>query len=925
MHDGIIGRERELAAVADFLAAGSEGPRALLLRGEAGIGKTTLWHGAVARAEAASMLVLACRPAEAEASLGFAALADLLQPLVDRVLPALPEPQRRALAVALLREEGGDEPLDQRAVSSATSTVLRMLAGAGPVLVAIDDAQWLDRPSANVLDFAFRRLAGRPVLVLVAERTEPGTRQARSFDTVLPGDRTTRVDLGPLSAAAVHDVLEARLGRTFTRRSVASIERVSAGNPLFALEIGRLSPEDPSALLGPLPVPDRLLGLIEARLSTLPPRARVALVTAAALRAPTVERVRAAIGATPSQWREAVEGAESNGIVEVQGGRLCFVHPLYAAAVYASAPAPERRAVHRRLAVVVADIEERARHLALGADGPDADLAALLDTAAEHARSRGAPESAAQLAESARHLTPEDRTADAHRRTVDVAEYRFHAGEAAAARRLLRTVLDGEAEGRTRADALRLLGEISYHQESFPDAVALFVEALDHVGDDARVASGVELRLALCLRALGRFTEAEAHTRRALELTEALGDAALHAEALAVMARLDLVLGRGLDEAMLQRALELEDPNRQVAMQLRPTKVAGDVLLYVGALRRSVRLLERERLRVLERGEDADLPFVLSHLTWAECWRGRLREAAGHAQESVDVAFQVGGPSVQAMALAFAAVVAAHRGEADETRHRAGDALALAAASGFHTATVWASWALGLLEISLDDAGAAHAALESLTAAVEREGLVEPVRAMFLPDEIEALIGLRDLERATRLVDMLDAAAERLGRVWALVQARRCRALLLSAAGDLEGAARSAAAALELSEGVELRLELARTLLVAGQIDRRRRKKASARHTVERALAIFEEAGAEAWARRARVELERSSGTRGGSELTAAERRVAQLAAAGLTNREVASQLFMSAKTVEAHLATIFRKLGIRSRVQLGARLPSED
>lgn len=916
----IIGRERELEAVAHFLTHLERRPGMLVLAGELGIGKSTVWEEALERAGAFPLRVLTARPAEAEIGLAFAALADLLDPVVDDVLPALPDPQRRALAIALLREEPGPRPLDQRAVSAAATTALRTLARGGPVVLAIDDAQWLDRPSTHVLQFALRRLDDAPVGLLACQRVERGERPPL-FAGAVAEDRVTRVDLGPLSLAALHDLLKERLGRSFTRRTLVDMSTAADGNPFFALEIARSLPVDPASRPGELRIPGRLLELVEGRVRALPERARLALLVAAALRSPTVDQVRAVTGHPPADCRQELEQAESNGIVAIEGRRLRFTHPLFAAAVCASAPPAERRRIHLRLASLMTEIEDRARHLALGAEGVDADLAAFLDEAAEHARSRGAPESAAELVEWARALTPAGHAADVRRRTVRAAEYRFHAGELRPARELLGAVLAEEPGGRLRADALRLLGEIRYHEDSFPEAIRLFEEALIHVDDDPRTESAVQLRLALCFRAVGDFRRAEPHTRRAVALTELLGDGPLHAEALAVMARLDLLLGRGLDQEQLSRALELEDPNRQVAMQLRPSKIAGDLLVYVGELDRSVRVLEQLHARAVERGEDSDLPFVLSHLTWSECWRGRLAEAAAHAEESLEVATRLGSPSVQSMALVLAAVVAAHRGDAARTRQWAEQGLALAESSGWHTPLVWGRWALGALAVSLGDARAVGAALGPLTETVEEEGLAEPVRAMFLADEIEALVALGDLDRATRLTDLLEAAGRRLRRGWAILQAGRCRALVLAARGDVDGAARVAHDALTAGQDVELRLEVARTLLVAGQLERRRRRKAEARALLAQALAIFQAAGAQLWATRVNAELERAASRRAGHQLTSSEQRVAVLAAAGLTNREVAAKLFVSPKTVEANLARAYRKLGIHSRAELGARL----
>jgi DNA-binding CsgD family transcriptional regulator len=227
-----------------------------------------------------------------------------------------------------------------------------------------------------------------------------------------------------------------------------------------------------------------------------------------------------------------------------------------------------------------------------------------------------------------------------------------------------------------------------------------------------------------------------------------------------------------------------------------------------------------------------------------------------------------------------------------------------------------------VLALSLDDPQAADAALAPLAAPFEQEEVPDPIRPFFLPDEIEALIGLGRLDPAERLLTNFEAAARRLRRGWALMMAARCRALLLAARGDLDDASGTMGEALTLCEGLELRIEVARTLLLAGQLERRRRKKRVASEYLQKATAEFEEMGARLWAERAKAELRRV-GLRPSApdELTASERRVAELTASGLKNREVAAQLYLSPKTVEATLARVYRKLEIHSRAELGARL----
>jgi DNA-binding CsgD family transcriptional regulator len=277
---------------------------------------------------------------------------------------------------------------------------------------------------------------------------------------------------------------------------------------------------------------------------------------------------------------------------------------------------------------------------------------------------------------------------------------------------------------------------------------------------------------------------------------------------------------------------------------------------------------------------------------------------------------------MRSLALAHAAIRAAYAGDAELTRHQAGECRSFAQRANYQTAVLWAGWAEALLALSLDEPEAADAALGPLTAPFEHEPVPDPIRSFFLPDEIEALIGLGRLEPAERLLAKFEAAAERLRRGWALMMAARCRALLLAARGDIEAASRASAEALALCEGLELRIEVARTLLVAGQLERRRKAKRSAADHLGEAVALFEPMGARLWAERARAELRRV-GLRPSArdELTESERRVAELAASGLKNREVAAQLYLSPKTVEATLARAYRKLGIRSRAELGARL----
>lgn len=368
----IISRRPERVAAEEFLDAAAGGARALLLEGEAGIGKTLLWQEALERARARGFRVLSARPAGSEVELSFAALGDLLDGALELALPELPAPRRRALETALLLAEPEGPAPDQRAVALAFLGALRILAGSGPLLVAVDDLQWLDASSGSVLAFAARRLGDEPVALLAAARATPGAPVPFALDRAFPEGSFRRLALGPLSVGAVHELLRTRLGLTLPRWALARVHEAAGGNPLFALEIGReltrqgsqVSPEEP------LPVPVDLRELMRDRLARLSEHASDALLAAAALSQPTASLVEE-VASEPAPGSAGLEEGLRAGVVELEGERVVFSHPLLRSVCYANAGPSRRRAVHARLAEAVSDPEERARHLALAAEAPD--------------------------------------------------------------------------------------------------------------------------------------------------------------------------------------------------------------------------------------------------------------------------------------------------------------------------------------------------------------------------------------------------------------------------------------------------------------------------------------------------------------------------------------------------------------------------
>jgi DNA-binding CsgD family transcriptional regulator len=912
----MVGRQVELEAAERFLDSVAAGPAALVFQGEPGIGKTTVWRETAARAVARGLTLLACRPAQAEAKLSYAGLTDLVASVATgEALAQLPAPQRLGLEVALLQSTPGTHAPDPRVVYAAFSSLASALAEEEPVVVAVDDVQWLDRPSQAAVEFALRRLGERRIGFLLAERIgdsavlSPGL--ARALDEV----GAARLELRPLTVSALHDVLSGALGHAPPRPVLIRVTSAARGNPFYALEIARELQLHGALSAGEaLPIPNDLSELVAARIRRLPRRTQDALLEAAALATPTLELLD----------REALERAEEAGLVQIRGERVAFAHPLFASAVYASAAAGRRRALHERLAGLVPDAEERARHLALAADGPSEEIALALEDAAGQARSRGSPEAAAELLELATRLTPPEERAREASRMLAAAEHHFHAGDLGRARALAEDVLARSLGGPTRGHALRLLGEIRYHESSFAEAVPLFEEALTLLAGDHHVVD-LHVNLAYAYVNLGDIPAALPHARTGAEQAAELGDDGLHAVALAVLVIVAFYAGEHLDRERLEGALALEDHDRQIVMPMRPSLIAGIVLHVSDELERAEELFTALRQQTLDRGEDSDLPLLAAQLSMVVRRSGRPRDALVYVDEGHEIARMVGSATGQVLLLAERCHGRGLLGDVEGARADAAEAERLAIESEYWFGNLWTRWGLASLELALGNAAAAREAMEPVAGMVEQRGSCDPISATFLPSAIEGLIGVGELERAETLIGILEEHGRFHERRSALASAERARALVLAARGDLGRAREEAERALALGPP-GLPFDVGRGYLVLGQIERRTRAKRAAREALERALAVFESVGAELWAERARAELERT-GVRhvASGELTPTERRVAELAAQGMTNKQIGEAVFASPKTVEANLARAYRKLGIRTRAELGRVLAERE
>lgn len=913
----VIGRDEELGSLQAFLADVDEGPTALVLSGEPGIGKTILWEAAVEEARDGFGRVLSCRGVEAEASFAFAGLSELLGGVREETVSALAPPRRRALEVALLLAEPGDQTADAHAIGLAVLDVLRLLLEHGPVLVALDDVQWLDASTAAVLEVAVRRLREERVGLLATVREGPGLTAALQLERCLPAERLTRVSLSPLSVGALHHLFSERLGMELSRVELARVHETSGGNPFFALELARAG-----ARLEPgmrLPVPDSLGALLGERLARLPVETREILLAAAAAGRPTVD-VIAAVHGQPASVEDALELAVREGVVEFDGSRVCFAHPLLASICLDRAPARQRRAVHRTLAGAIRDLEERARHLALAAEGPDAGVAGDLDAAAERAAARGATAASAELRELATALTPPEHAAERRRRRLAAAELYRLAGNGERAAALLEQLLTEAPPGAERADVL--FGLVMTLRGGPPTMIELSEEALaEAAGDDKRSARilahqvGVRLWDADVQAALSR-------ARAALEMAERVGDPALLSFAIARVGTAEGHAGE-ITPGLLERGVQIEERHGLVLEYTDSSRYAlARARMRVGELDWPRVVLGDMEAAAAARGDESTRVMVLWSLSMLEWIAGRWEQALDHANGAYELTELTQHPHALLWVGRVKALVEADLGRVNDARASAEEGLAFARANSSQLGTIYCLGTLGRLELALGDLEAAGAYLRELPARLLAGGLNDPTAPIWA-DAIETLTGLDDRERAREYLEHYERNSRRLASPWAVASAARCHGLLAAGEGEAEAAFEAYERALAELQGHPAPFERGRTLLCLGSARRQARQKRLARDALERALAIFDELGARLWADKARAELRRISGRRRASEeeLTEMEERVARLAAEGRSNKEIAAELFVSVHTVGAHLSRAYRKLDIHSRSQLAARL----
>lgn len=903
----VVGREREIAETSGFLTAATQRSCGLLLVGEAGIGKTTIWSAAIDEAALRGFDTLVARPSEAETELAFAALTDLLARVDSSALAELPNVQRTALEQALGRSTRGST-VDPMAVALATLAVLRRLSDSSPVLIAVDDLQWADVPSLRALTFAFRRLEAAPVGLVATVRTGfelEVTRLAKR-----DGNSLSRIDIGGLEKRHLARLVFERNGHTLSPPQLERLARLSGGNPYYALELSATG--DPG-----LGVPESLAVALRARLSGLSGPARVTGLTAAVL-GRFDESVDRGVGGSVDG--SGLEELRTAGVVGVRGGRPWFVHPLLASTLLEMHTPGELRAVHLSLAATLADPDERALHLGRGTEGASEAIAIELERAASRLDARGAPETAASLAERAAELTPASDTVARTRRLITAADLYQAAGEGRLhVLPLLERLAEALSAGPDRARVLVRLGWLGAQLDTLTasDAVAYQHRALTEAAGAPDVDAAAHAVLARLLGTGGDYRAGLRHAEQAVAAGAAPASNLMFPSPVGELGTAKLFAGKGFDEQLFAHGIELESRLGRVGEPYQsPNLQLALALLYTGAIPRARQILLELLALATEFERVRSTAGCFLHLVELEVRAGHLRQAAAYAAEFADLDRQLRGEASGEWYPS--GLVATHLGRIEDARRILTDGIEY---SRSIESTIWLAhqqWALGHLELSVGNLASARELLVPLPPLLRETGLgewsVHPVH----PDAIETLVGLGEIDEAAGLTAELEAYGHRLDRPWGIATAARSAALIASARGQTDEALEFAERALAEHERLEWPFERGRTLLVTGAILRRVGRRRDAAAMLAEARAVFTSVGNPLWVTKVDAEEQRLGGRRNESgELTPTEERVARLAGEGLRNAEIAARLFVTPKTVEATLSRVYRKLGLRSRTEL--------
>jgi DNA-binding CsgD family transcriptional regulator/tetratricopeptide (TPR) repeat protein len=906
----LCGRRAE-CGVLDGLLEGVRGGRSavLVVRGEAGVGKTALLDYAVESAP--DLWSVRAGGVESEMELAFAGLHQLCGPMLDR-LGRLPGPQRDALRIAF-GLEAGPAP-DRFLVGLAVLSLLSEVAGDRPLVCVVDDVQWLDRASVQVLAFAARRLPAEAVLVIFAAR-EPGADLDGLPELMVEGLR--HADARELLGSVVRWPLDERVAD----RIVAE----TRGNPLALLELPR--GRSPAELAGGfglpevLPLPGRIRENFARRVESLPEQTRLLLAVAAADPTGDPAVVRRAAGRL-GLGVEVAEQAEETELLDIGGigGRVVFRHPLMRSAAYRAVSRGDRRKVHAAVAEVTdaqADPDRRAWHLAQAMSGPDEEVAAELERSVGRAQARGGLAAAAAFLERSAVLTAEPgRRAE---RTLAAAQANLQAGAFDKALDLLARAEAGSLDEFSSARMDLLRGRIVFSSGLGSDAPPLLLKAAKRL-ESLNLDMARETYMSAWMAALfaGRFAGA--------------GDLAEVSQAARALPRparppglADLALD-GLALLVTEGPAVAAPALQQAARAFASADISEEVIRWgwlgqaaASALWDDVRwraILVRRAQLARDAGALDQLPIDLGSLGTDAAWRGDFAAAAALIAETAAVCAATGARSAPFAAMLMASL----RGDHAEAAPLIEATIAEAGARGQGIAATYAHWAAAILNNGLGRYQKALAAAQY--ASQETPALYTSMWA--LPELVEAAARCGNSQLAAEALARLAETTRPGGTDFGLGIEARSRALV-SEGATAEGLYREA---IDRLGRTQLRPELARAHLLYGEWLRRAGRRTDAREHLREAYEMLTAMGVEGFAGRARRELlatgenVRKRRVETAGDLTAQEAQIARLARDGLSNLEISSQLFLSPRTVEWHLRKVFAKLDIGSRKQLHGALP---
>jgi DNA-binding NarL/FixJ family response regulator len=914
----LIGRGSERAETMAALDATAGRTAAVLLTGEAGIGKTAIWESIVAQRRAAGDHVLISRATSAEARLPWVGMTDLMRSMPSTALDSLPDVQRRALEVVSLQTGSiqASETLDERMVGTALLSALQAASNTAPVLLAIDDLPYLDTASASAVAFALRRIEGRHPARLLATIRDHDARLPVLQG--LPSDRCSVISIGPLTLGALFDLLQTRRGIRLARPILLRVYETSGGNPLYALELARaLDQLEISPKAGtPLPVPASLNALVDARVRDLP------------------DDVAAVVAATAAAWRFTADDRDADAIAQAVAAGMVVVdeplvigaaavvraaHPLLSAAAYNGLTASRRRQLHARLAAAADDPVERVRHAALAATEPQAALATDLDVGVTAALAAGVPDIAVGLAQMSLEHTTDAELRPA--RLDQLADAQLRSGDSTGAWQSQSDAIAMTAPGGARARRRIRLAEIATEATSWADAERELQVAIAEAADDPLVLAEALLTVAAVTDDID-VSESSAQKAVDLLVAQENPNPMILSGALAQLAGARFRAGRGLDHELFARAIEIERAHPSRRLSDRADSSYAALLKYAddidAAETRLLALLEEARAT----GDLSSITYALGHLVPIYLWRGQLAHGRAYADEHFGVAIQGELQSQETQARYNLGLTMAYQGQLDEASRILLGVLDAERTNPWMVHRVHA--VLGFVALSRHDATSAVEHTDAWHQALTEMHFGEPGYSRSHLDHVCALVEAGRTADAATFCDELSEQAERSGRKSAAAVVLTGRAMIEAHAGRTSAALALSAAALSWYDTSQLRFDRARTLLIAGRINRRAKAKSDARVLLTEAEREFASFGATAWQAQAAAELARVNVRPSApSELTETERLVAQLAASGLSNKEVADRTFLAVKTVEANLARVYRKLGIRSRAELGARMGS--